>query len=234
MKQTNRIVLFIALGFALVCCVSHLSAQQAAQQPTGPPSFVAVVDLAQLIKTHPEFTQRQGVLRDKMLAEESKFKVRQESIIGKEKALQGSPMRPGTKEHQDAVDEIAGLYTDYEKDVRSIQRRFQLESSQIMYDTYKDIKLTIERYAKARRIAQVTDHRYFEANPTDPQSVVEDMEQRLVWFDESLDITKFVIAQMYVDRKMPVPDQKQIDEMVNGKPGMPGQQLASPPGNAPR
>lgn len=229
MKQTHRFVLFLALGI-LFGGASQLAAQQQAAAQQAPPYFVAVVDLAQLIKTHPEFSQKQEALRNKMIAEEAKFKSRQEGILNKEKQLQQSSFKPGTKEHQDQVDDIAGLYADYEKDVRSIQRRFQLESSQIMYETYKDIKLTIERYAKARRIAQVTDHRFFEANPAEPQSVVEDMEQRLIWFDESLNITKYVIAQMYLDKQLQVPLQQKIDEMINGKPG--AMQIASPGGGA--
>ncbi|GHT25908.1 hypothetical protein FACS18942_02130 [Planctomycetales bacterium] len=218
-----------------------MSAQQAA--PASPPSFFAVVDVAQLIKTHPVFVQKQDALKARMVAEEAKFKARQEIIVNKEKAVSQSQLKAGTTEHQNAIDEVTGLYADFEKDARNMQRRFALENSQIMYDTYQDIKKTIAAFAKARRIGQVTDYRFFEPNPGDPQSVAEDMDQKLVWFDETLDITTFIIYQMYDDNKLPRPSQEELAKMIGGKiPGiqgksvqpsvMPQQKIAAPPGSA--
>jgi hypothetical protein len=65
-----------------------------------------------------------------------------------------------------------------------------------MYDVYKDIKTTIGRFATARNIAQVTDFRDFEPNPADPQSVAEDMDQRLVWFNPMLNVTQHIIHEL--------------------------------------
>lgn len=205
MKKTIWIVLFVALTLTAGGFVLKTQAQQPAAQPAAPPSFVAVVDVAQLIKAHPEFNQKQEVLKKEALTEEAKFQERQKVILDQEAKLKNSGLKPGTPEHTKAVEDIQNAYTDYEKDVRSMQRRLALQNSQIMFDTYKDIKRTIGAFAKARRIAQVTDYRFFEPNPAEPNTVMEDLEQKLVWFDESLDITKYVIAQMYAERNMQVP-----------------------------
>ncbi|MCL2742270.1 MAG: OmpH family outer membrane protein [Planctomycetaceae bacterium] len=219
-KQTILIPLFAA-GLAFGFLLNQASAQQAA--PAGPPSFFAVVDVAQLIKTHPDFIQKQEALKQKMVNEEAKFKARQEAIVNKEKAVQQMQLRAGTAEHQNAVDEIAGLYADFEKDARAMQRRFALENSQIMFDTFQDIKKTLGAFAKTRRIGQITDYRFFDPNPLDPQSVAEDMDQKLVWFDESLDITTFIIYQMYDDRKLQRPNAEELVKMIGGKmPGIQG------------
>lgn len=231
MKQTRWIVFFVALGLSLGSFLGQAAAQQ--QPAAGPPSFVAVVDVAQLIKAHPDFTKKQDALKNKMLAEEAKFKTRQQAMADKEKAMQAGPLKPGTAEHQNAIDEIAGLYADFEKDARSMQRRFALENSQIMYDTYQDIKKTIAKFAKARRIAQVTDYRFFEANPAEPQSVAEDMDQKLVWFDETLDITTFVIFQMYDDRGMQRPSAEDLAKLTGQGSGAAPQPSAASAQSAP-
>lgn len=240
MKKTRLTVLFVALGISLGIFAIPVIAQQPAQpaapvarpaaQPAGPPNLVAIVDVAQLIRTHPGFIAKQGDLKKRMVEEEGKFRSRQVGISDQEKALlQGnSPLKPGTREYQDKVDQIAKAYSDFETEARLMQRRFALENSQILYDTFTDIKKSIAKFATASRIAQVTDYRYFEVSPNDPQTVMEDLEQKVVWFDKSLDITKHVIQQIYIDNGFKgddIPTAAKIDEMLkeqtqpnNGQP----------------
>lgn len=235
MKKTRLTVLFVALGLSLgifaISAVAQTAPQPAARpaaQPAGPPNLVAIVDVAQLIRTHPGFRTKQEDLKQRMITEEGKFRDRQKGIADQEKSLlQGnSPLKPGTREYQDKVDQIAKAYSDFETEARLMQRRFALENSQILYDTFTDIKKSIGRFAKSQRIAQVTDYRFFEVSPNDPPSVMEDMEQKVVWFDESLNITNHVIQQVYIDNKLTMPSAEQIAEMLkdqtqpnNGQPG---------------
>jgi Skp family chaperone for outer membrane proteins len=205
---------FVALSLTIGGFVSQATAQ-------GLPQYVAVVDVAQLIKEHPEFRGKQEELQKEVQAEEAKFRTRQQQIMDKDKALQSSAAKPGTPEHQRQVDEIAGEYADFEKDVKAMQRKFALKNSQIMYDTYQDIKKVIGEFAQKRNIAQVTDYRVFDVNPAEPQSVAEDMDQKLVWFDPKLNVTEYVINDLYAARNMqrPPKQQQQQQQQVNaGRP----------------
>ncbi len=193
----NRLTVLVAALVAVCCFASHAAAQL--------PNFVAVVDVAQLIKKHPEFKQKQEALQAKMLAREAEFKKKQETIVAQEKNLATSGLKQTAPEYQKAMDDIAGAYADFEKEAKAEQRRFALENSQIMYDTYKDIKATIGAFAKEKKIAQVTDFRMFEPDPAVPQTVAEDMDQKLVWFDPVLNVTDHIIAQMYISRNLPIP-----------------------------
>jgi hypothetical protein len=106
-----------------------------------------------------------------------------------------------------------------------------------MYDTYKDIKATIGNYAAARGIAQVTDYREFEPNPADPQTVAEDMDQRLVWYNKNLNITEVILKDIYAVRKLPYPPAAPVMNAGNnaGNAGAPRTATAAPaaPGIAP-
>jgi Skp family chaperone for outer membrane proteins len=193
--------------------VGGFVSQTVAQQ--GLPNYVAVVDLAQLIKDHPEFRGKQEALQQEVRAEEVKFQTRQKQIVDRDKALQqNSAVKPGTAEHQREVDAIASEYADFEKDVKAMQRKFALKNARIMYDTYQDIKKVIGAFAKTRRIAQITDYRYFDVNPADPQSVAEDMDQKLIWFDEQLNITDYVIDALYAAHNMPRPPKQQANAVA--------------------
>ena len=207
MKKNNWITLTIGiaivLGIYAVSGIAQQQQQQAAQQ--APPFYVAVIDVAQVIKQHPEFMNRQATLQEEIKRTEATFQTRQETIANKQKGLETSQFKPGTAEYQQMIDTIANEVADFERDARTQQRRFALANSQIMYDTYQDIKTTIGKYATARGIAQVTDYRDFEPNPADPQTVAEDMDQRLVWFNPTLNITRQIIGEVYAARGMQPP-----------------------------
>jgi hypothetical protein len=87
-----------------------------------------------------------------------------------------------------------------------------------MYDTYQDIKKVIGEFAKKRSIAQVTDYRVFEVNPADPQLVAEDMDQKLVWFDDRLNVTDYVIDALYAAHNMPRPPKQANAAAGAGRP----------------
>ena len=207
-KKNHWITLGIGIVIVLgIYAVPAITQQQ--PQPVTPtqPFYVAVIDVAQVIKQHPEFMQRQQMLQDQVKQAEATFQKRREGIDSKQKNLESSNLRAGSPEHQRAIEDIQNEVADFEKDAKAQQRRFALDNSKIMYDTYQDIKATIQRYATARGIAQVTDYRDFEPNPADPQTVAEDMDQRLVWFDNRLDITQTIIGHIYAARGMPAPSQ---------------------------
>ena len=198
------------VGIAIVLGIYAIPATANGQQ-TPPaaqvPYLVAVIDVAQVIKAHPEFMTRQQNLQNQVKEAEAKFQTRQEGITDKQKKLEASQLRPGSSDHERVLNDIANEMAEFEKDVKTLQRRFALENSKIMYDTFQDIKATIGKYAAARNIAQVTDYREFEANPADPQTVAEDMDQRLVWFNPSLNITRTIIGSIYTARGQQVPQQ---------------------------
>ena len=204
MKRNHWITLTVGIALALGIYAVPAITQQQQQQQT-PPFYVAVIDVAQVIRQHPEFKQRQAALKAQIDQAEATFNQRQETIANKQKSLEASPHRPGSAEYQQLLDNIANEVADFERDARTQQRRFALENSKIMYDTYQDIKATINRYATARGIAQVTDYREFEPNPAEPQTVAEDMDQRLVWFNPSLNITRAIIGEVYAARGMQPP-----------------------------
>ena len=207
MKKNHWITL--VAGIVVVLGIYAVPAVTQQAQPAAAPQLpfrVAVIDVAQVIKLHPEFMQRSQALQDQIKQTEAVFQQRQEKIAAKQKSLEATH-RPGSVEHQRMVDEIQSDMADFEKDAKIQQRRFALDNSKIMYDTYQNIKATIQQYASARGIAQVTDYRDFEPNPAEPQTVAEDMDQRLVWFDNRLDITQTIIGQIYAARGMQVPTQ---------------------------
>ena len=204
-RWTILVVSLVAVGYFV-----SQAATQTQQGAAAFPYLVAVVDVAQLIKNHPDFKTKQDALQAEMLRKEADFKQKQEAILKKEQGFAAAGLRAGTEEHEKAVNAIQSEYAEFERDVKAEQRRFALRNSQIMYDTYKDIKAEIQRFATAKGIAQVTDYRMFEPDPAIPQTVAEDMDQKLVWFDTRLDITYNIITQLYAARQLQPPSKEEV------------------------
>ena len=234
MKTNHWITLSIGIALILgIYAVPAITqpAQQAAQQTT--PFYVAVLDVAQVIKAHPDFMQRQAGLQEAVQKAENEFKKRQEDIAEQQKRLEASNFKPGSPEYTRDLEKITNAVADFERDARNQQRRFALDNSRIMYDTYQDIKNAIDNFARANNIAQVTDYRNFQVDPADPTTVAEDMDQRLVWYNPNLNITQKVVQQIYASRGQQVP--AAVMQALNNPTGNPltgqapaGQQAVNP------
>ena len=208
---TLTIGITIVLGIFAVPAITQTQPQAAPQAAA--PIYVAVLDVAQVIKQHPVFVEQQAALKTQIDQAEGMFQKRQEAIAEQQKRLEASSLKPGSPEYVQAVEKIAAEVADFERDARAQQRRFALENSKIMYETYKDIKGIIGRFAVANGIAQVTDYREFEPNPAQPESVAEDMDQRLVWFNPSLNITTRIVQQVYAAHGRQMPAQATTPQM---------------------
>jgi Skp family chaperone for outer membrane proteins len=204
-KKNHWITLIAGIAIILGIYSIPATSQQAAPAAPSLPYLIAVVDIAQVIKAHPDFQAKQNALQNKVKDAEAKFQVRQEAIAKKQRDIDALGLQPNSPERQRYVDGIANDMAEFEKDAKILQRQFAMENSRIMFDTYKDIKGTIEKYATARGIAQVTDYRDFEVNPDVPETVAEDMDQRLVWYNRNLNITQFILKDLYTARNLPYP-----------------------------
>ncbi|MDR1289921.1 MAG: OmpH family outer membrane protein [Planctomycetaceae bacterium] len=220
-KRTNWIplVVVLVLGFAgVVSSVANAQTGAAAAQPQPRPYQVAVVDIAQLIKNHPDFTAKQEELQKFAKNKEVEFEARKQKIQEREQTLSGLKLTPGTPDHDRAVAEITTLVTDLDKDVKIAQRKVMTENSIILHNVYKEIRDEIGVVAKAGRIAQVMDYRPIEATPADQNSVAAMLEQSLIWHDDNLDISQYIVQRLYQKRQIAkIPDLKALREEEKAK-----------------
>jgi Skp family chaperone for outer membrane proteins len=226
-KRTNWIplvVVFLTLGLAGYV-VAVVSAQNSGAAAPPRPYQVAIVDIAQLIKNHPNFIAKQKELQDFAKSKEAEFNKRKLDLSEREKTLNAHNLVPGTKEHDDAVNEITTSVTTLEKDVKIAQRKLMQDNSIILHAVYKEIREEIGLIAKQARIAQVMDYRTFDANPADPNAVATMLEQNLIWYDEDLDISQAIVNRLYSKRKITanIPNLKLLrDQKPNTEPTING------------
>lgn len=190
----------------MVVSVVMISPYLAAQTPPAAapaqavPNLVAVVDLAQLIQNHPDFKEKMDALQNDVRSKDAEFTQRQQKVEAEVNKLKNSVFKPQSPEYLKASDDVAKMVTDLESDAKKAQREIAIRNSNLLYETFEDVKREIGAFAGAKGIAQVTDYRQFEINPNDPQAVSDSMEQKLVWYNSSLEITEVILRQMYQRR----------------------------------
>jgi Skp family chaperone for outer membrane proteins len=206
MKKNHWITLTVGIAIVLGMYAIPAITQQPTPPPQAPPpSLVAIIDLAKVIQWHPEFIRRQQDLKARAAQAEASIRTKQEKLAERQKGLETSQLVPGTPQYLQIADEITKSATDLQMEFKTLDRQFTLDNAKIMYDVFEDIKMSIGKYAEPRGIAQVTDQRDFKSNPLDPQTVIEDMDQRLVWYSKRLNITDTIIREIYAARNVPAP-----------------------------
>lgn len=207
-----------------------LSVSAMAQAPAAPsaPRFVATVDLARLMQMHPEFKPKMEALMKQKNELEASITARQNIIREKAKKLEeDQTMRPGSDAYQQQVELITSELGKLDLEAKNEMRKLEVKNSQMLYDTFIDIKREIGAFCKANSIAQVTDIRKMEVIPTIPQTVMEEMDQRLVWSDDIIDLTNTIKTILYTKRGLPVPaDAPQQTAGVPAAPAAPAQAAA--------
>jgi Skp family chaperone for outer membrane proteins len=209
-RKSYLTALFAGIAVALGTYAASLTAQTAstAAPAAAPlPYLVAIVDMAQIIQNHPDYKTRNAALQEKIKAAEAAFTTRQQQILAEQKALEASPHKPGSVEHEQLLKALTSKAAMFDTDAKAQQRQFALERSKLMHEVYQDICRTISAYAAARSIAQVIDYREFEPDPAKPQTVADSMDRPLVWYSQRLNITQMVLNEIYRARNLsPVPN----------------------------
>jgi Skp family chaperone for outer membrane proteins len=195
---TLSITGFVAKNVNAQAAGTNTAATTATRPPV--PYQVAVVDIAQLIKYHPDFESRQKGLQELAQQKDKEFSARKTEIEQRRATLAAHNYQPGTKEHDDYVSEITMKGTEFDKDLKLTQRKLVTENSKILYEIYKEVQEEIAVVAKGYKIAQVMDYRSIEAAPNEPQSVAAMLEQNLIWYDDALDISQAIMNRLYEKR----------------------------------
>ncbi|HBT78270.1 MAG TPA: hypothetical protein DEB39_15405, partial [Planctomycetaceae bacterium] len=210
MKQVFCAAVLVSV-FSIAAYGQQPAAGTASQAP--PPYRVAVLDLAQLVRNHPQFKGKMDTLQKELTETDARFQEQQKAIRAEAQqleALSGTTIKPGSDEHTKRADALQAKMVALDVEAKKAQRNIALKNSQIMYDTFMDIRREIEAFAVPYGIAQVTDYRQMEVTPTDPQSVAEEMEQRVIWYNKTIDVTEHVLQALCKTHNAPylTPEQR--------------------------
>lgn len=190
-----KTILFRAtiVAISFVCCVitGKASAQEEQPRPSG--TSVAVIDLGEVFKNHPELSSELEGIKSEL----SSFQalIRQEQKKGQSLSEELKTLKPGTQGYTVKEKELANLETDLNIMVRQRKREMLEKEAGIRYEAYQEIQEHVSRFCQKYGIQLVIRYDRHPIDSSDAQQVLAGL-NRPVMYQNSLDITDHIIESL--------------------------------------
>lgn len=195
-------------------------ARPAAAAPSAAPvvagTNVAVIDIAYLFKNHVRFNAQRNDLKKDLDAFDAYVRAEQQKLNTKREALQ--QFNPSTAEYKRAEEELAHLQSDLQVKIGLKRKEFLEQEARIYYNTYKEVEQAVAAFAQRYRIGLVLRYSSDEIKPDDPNSVMQGVTRPVVYQDR-LDITEHILAELNRGATMPTPSPGAAPGVAGAAPG---------------
>ena len=183
-------VMKLFAGLATFVAISPLvTAQENASVP------IVVVDLSQVFEQHPTFKTQMEQIKAAVKTSEADFRARGEDIQKRAKQLQA--YEPSSVEYKTLETETARLQAQIQADMALKRKDFLQQEAGLYYSTYQQVRQEIKTFAESNRIGLVLRYSSAKIDPTNRQSVMQGVNQPIVYNQGGLDITRYIVDRLH-------------------------------------
>lgn len=196
-----------------------------AAAPSGAPhgTNVAVIDIKFIFDNHIRFKSAMESIKKESDDFEAQVRETETSLRKQIEQLKG--MQTGSPEFKQLETQVATTRTQVQLDINRKQKDRVDEEAQVYHRAYKEVEDEIAKFSARNGIDLVLQFSSAEIDPTKPDTVIRGL-NRLVVFQNGLDITKFILQEL--NRGAPVP---QAPVAQPGRPAASPQRIGSPVGS---
>lgn len=155
---------------------------------------VALVDIGQVFKSHPSFTQELEALKSEAEQFKASSMELQQQMIKKAEVLR--QYEPGSEDFKRAESALAQESAAIEVEQRNKMRVLMQREAQVHYDTYQQIQQTITEYCDDRGIQLVMRHNSLEMDADNPQTIMQKVNGSVVYYHPGQNITDAIVAAL--------------------------------------
>lgn len=177
---------FVATVTILTCLAAPVRAQR--------PGAIAIVDTRYIFKNHTRFQQLKKQLDGEVQSAQAAMTAKQNEIVQYREQL--NDFNAGTPEANQLDTKILELTSDLQTDVAIQKKEFFQKEAKIYYDVYQEVLAAVRSYAQQNGITLVLRFSSDPADAGDPQSVLRDLNKNVVYYEQTIDITGAVLAQL--------------------------------------
>lgn len=189
MTRKSLTFLLVPAMFALL---GHLSCVWA--QPG-----VVVVDIKTLFKAHAAFNAQLENLRQLAEAQQAEAVELQRRLAGKAELL--GQYDASSKEFREGEADLARETAAAEVAMRNKMINLVKAEARLHYDTYQQITGLIAEYCQQRDLSLVLRHSPVEMSPGNPDSVMQGVNNQIVFFRSNRDITADIVSLLARDNQ---------------------------------
>jgi len=185
----------LLVSLTVVTLLTGMTTAAWSQQSTTPTTTrIALVDMAHIFKNYEKFKNLREDLNTEFKASEEKAKGMALQIQNLTKQIKSPQIKEGGPVYVQKEKELIQLRSEFEAYRKNAQREFIRKESEIYKTVYLEVTDMVAAYAKHKNYTMVLR---FDSTPVSerkqPQEILQGMNQQVVYFQESNDITKDVL-----------------------------------------
>lgn len=188
----------VAAIAALVLGLSALA--QVPSAGTAPPrtapsagGSMAVINMAYLFDHHPRLKADRVAMKADIEKADQYFKGEAENV---RKMIDGLEKYRGGPEYKQREEEIAKRNNDLNLQKALQRKEFMLREARMVYNTYQEIAKEVDYYCKQNGIDAVVRFNAPKVDLEVPETVVEAVNQQVIWYNPERDITGVIYNTM--------------------------------------
>ena len=179
----------VSIGYANLPVLAQApGASRGVARPAGP---VALVDINYIMKNHNRRKAMMANMKADMETATANVKSQSETI--RKLIEQLKEVQPGTPDYKMRESQILKLQSDLKIQMQLQQKDFMQREAKVLYTVYQEIRQETSYYASRNNISMVMQFNGEPANTDSPQDVVREINQPVVWYAKSMDITPIIL-----------------------------------------
>ncbi len=151
------------------------------------PRQIAVVDVNRLLKNHAKLKKELSNLGGEARLQQAKFESQLKSMSKKAEELKD--LTAGTREYKTLEEELMQGKAKIQTDIALTRKDFEQREAQLYLGVYRQIQSDVAKTAKSRGIVIVINVNRGEVGADNPTEAAKRITDKVVWFDDSLDLT---------------------------------------------
>ena len=180
---------WIAAFFAclLIAFLANVSATMAQTK-------VGIVDIGLIFKSHPEFSQELGALKQEAESFQQAAVQSQQQLVQKAEVLK--QYKPGSAEFKNAETTLAQQSAAMEVEQRDKMRALMVKEAKLHFDTYTEVNEIIGQLCEAQGIQLVLRYNSQEMDMKNPTSVMQRVNGSVIYHNPGNDITELIVGRI--------------------------------------
>ena len=189
----NTIYRNISAAFIAAIAVTTATAVGRAEGGASVP--IVVVDLNKVFEQHPTFKMQIDQIKAAVKSSEAEFMGRGKDIESRAKQLQA--LKSSSEQYKQLESETARLQAQTQADMALKRKDFLEQEAKVYFNVYQQVKQEIKVFAESNRIGLVLRYSSEGIDPTNRQSVMQGVNQPIVYNQGGLDITNYIVERLH-------------------------------------
>lgn len=181
--------LCMAAVFAVMALSSGVASSLNAQ------TSVALLDMAVVFENHPAFKSRLAQLKQDADGLQTAVLQQRQALVKEQENLR-LLYQPGSAEFKEKEKELALKVTQLEIDSNDKMRDLMIQEARLHYEIYSEVNRLVDEYCNQFDIRLVLRFNSAAVQPDKPESVMQQVNGAIVYYNPSRDITAAIVQRV--------------------------------------